>query len=281
MPDLSSGICWNFANIIVMVAPMKAAPFAWTLFLVLLAALLMPSCGGGGNSGGGGGGGNPPAAPTGLTATAGNGQVSLSWTASSGRDQLQREALDDQRIGSNDQFAHRRTSYTDTTVTNGTKYFYVVSAVNSHGESANSTEASATPTLVAPAAPTGLTRDARKRASQPVVDASTGATSYNVKRSTTSGSEATISSPDGYQLYRQHSDQRHEILLRSHGGKRRGRERKLDRSLGDSERCSRSPDGPHRDSRKCASGSHLERQHRCDQLQRQAIHYQGLRLHNG
>ena len=48
----------------------------------MLAIALMPSCGGAGSSGGGGG--TPPAAPTGLTATPGNAQVSLTWNASSG-----------------------------------------------------------------------------------------------------------------------------------------------------------------------------------------------------
>jgi hypothetical protein len=38
-------------------------------------------------------------------------------------------------------------SYTDTGVTNGTTYSYVVSAVNVHGESGNSSQASATPVL--------------------------------------------------------------------------------------------------------------------------------------
>ena len=38
-------------------------------------------------------------------------------------------------------------TYTDTTVTNGTKYYYVVRAVNNIGTSANSNEASATPFL--------------------------------------------------------------------------------------------------------------------------------------
>ena len=175
---------------------MKAAPFAWTLFLVLLAALLMPSCGGGGNSGGGGGGGNPPATPTGLTATAGNAQVSLSWTASSGATSY--NVKRSTTSGSEATISSPSgPSYTDTTVTNGTKYFYVVSAVNSHGESANSTEASATPTLVAPAAPTGLTATPGNAQVSLTWNASTGATSYNVKRSTTSGSEATISSPTG------------------------------------------------------------------------------------
>src|SRR6266481_2357753 len=36
-------------------------------------------------------------------------------------------------------------SYTDSTVSNGTAYFYVVTAVNSAGESGDSTQASVTP----------------------------------------------------------------------------------------------------------------------------------------
>jgi hypothetical protein len=39
------------------------------------------------------------------------------------------------------------TSYTDTSLTNGTTYYYVVSALDSAGESANSSQASATPSM--------------------------------------------------------------------------------------------------------------------------------------
>ena len=174
---------------------MKAAPFAWTLFLVLVATTVMPSCGGGGNSGGGGGG-NPPATPTGLTATAGNAQVSLSWTPSSGATSynVKRSTTSGAEVTIS---SPANSSYTDSSVTNGTKYFYVVSAVNSHGESANSTEVSATPNTV-PAAPTGLTATPGNAQVALTWNTSAGATSYSVKRSTTSGSGyTTVSSPTG------------------------------------------------------------------------------------
>jgi hypothetical protein len=82
------------------------------------------------------------------------------------------------------------TSYTDTGLTNGTKYFYVVSAYNSAGQSANSSEVSATPTAPAtpPAAPANLQATAGNAQVSLSWTASSGATSYHVKRSTTSGS---------------------------------------------------------------------------------------------
>ena len=48
------------------------------------------------------------------------------------------------------------TNYTDRNVVNGTTYYYVVTAVNSFGQSANSQQASVTPIEVLPAAPTAL-----------------------------------------------------------------------------------------------------------------------------
>jgi hypothetical protein len=94
----------------------------------------------------------PPPAPTGLTATAGNAQVSLTWTASSGATsyKVKRSTVSG---GPYTVIAPSvtATTYTDTGLTNGTTYFYVVSAVNTGGESPNSDQASATPT--APADP--------------------------------------------------------------------------------------------------------------------------------
>lgn len=117
-------------------------------------------------------------------ATAGNAQVTLTWTASSGATgyYVKRSTTS----GSEMQIATvSATSYSDTTVTNGTKYFYVVSAYNSYGPSANSAEVSATPAgpISPPATPTGLQAIAGNGQVTLSWNASAGATSYNLKRS--------------------------------------------------------------------------------------------------
>jgi hypothetical protein len=62
--------------------------------------------------------------------------------------QLQRQAFHHQRGPYTTIASVTATTYTDTNVTNGTTYYYVVSAVNSAGESGDSNEASATPQAV-------------------------------------------------------------------------------------------------------------------------------------
>ena len=146
--------------------------------------------------------GNPPATggatvPTGLTATAGSG---LTATAGSGQAALAWNALADATS-----YTVKRaetsggpyttvdttvtaTTYTDTGLTNGTTYYYVVSASNSAGESLNSAQASATPqsdTTVP--VPTGLTATAGSGQAVLAWNASADATSYTVKRAETSG----------------------------------------------------------------------------------------------
>lgn len=88
---------------------------------------------------------NTPATPTNVTATAGSGQVALNWTASSGATSynVKRSTVSG---GPYSTIASPTTvGYTDIAVTGGTNYYYVVSAVNSLGESSNSIEVSATP----------------------------------------------------------------------------------------------------------------------------------------
>src|ERR1700689_450757 len=59
--------------------------FRFATIAVTAALVILAGCGGGSNSGSGGGGGTAiPPTPAGLIATAGDAQVSLSWTASSG-----------------------------------------------------------------------------------------------------------------------------------------------------------------------------------------------------
>jgi alpha-amylase len=141
-------------------------------------------------------GGGVPATPTGLTASPGNAQVTLSWTASSGASSynVKRATVSG---GPYTVIATNVTSlsYTNTGLVKGTTYYYVVSAVNSSGESTNSTQASATPSAgSSPPAPTGLTATAtgNDKDIRLTWTASTGATSYNIKRATVSGGPFTI-----------------------------------------------------------------------------------------
>jgi hypothetical protein len=134
-----------------------------------------------------------PAAPTGLTAAGGNGQVSLAWTVSSGATSYNvKHAAVSGGPYTTIATGITSTGYTDTGLANGTSYYYVVSAVNISGESLNSAEAGAT---TVPAAPTGLSTTAGNAQVSLSWTGSFGATSYKIRRATVSGgSYATIAS---------------------------------------------------------------------------------------
>jgi PKD repeat protein len=97
-----------------------------------------------------------PDPPTGLTATAGIGQVSLNWTppANTGGENINAYKVYRGTSSGNETLLTSGgcsglgavTSCTDTGLTAGTTYYYKVSAVNGVGEGAQSSEASATPT---------------------------------------------------------------------------------------------------------------------------------------
>jgi fibronectin type 3 domain-containing protein len=136
-----------------------------------------------------------PSVPEGLAAAAGNARVTLNWTVSSDATGYYIERATTSGGPYSQVSTQRVANYTDTGLTNGTRYYYVVSAYNSAGQSANSADVSAMPTLTTPATPSGLAAAAGNTQVSLTWTASAGATSYQVKRSTTSGAETQISAP--------------------------------------------------------------------------------------
>src|SRR5258706_15137317 len=86
-----------------------------------------------------------PPPPASLTATPGNAQVGLSWPTSTGATSynVYRSTTSGGPYGAAIATGVTTTGYTDTGRTNGTTYFYVVTAVNGVGESGFSPQASA------------------------------------------------------------------------------------------------------------------------------------------
>jgi fibronectin type 3 domain-containing protein len=130
-----------------------------------------------------------PPPPTGLSATAASiSQINLSWTASPGAVSYRIKRA----TASGGPYAPvstplNTTSYSDTGLNSSTTYYYVVSAINGSGESADSAQAGATTLTAPPEAPTALTAILGTGRVALSWTASGGATSYAVKRATTSG----------------------------------------------------------------------------------------------
>jgi fibronectin type 3 domain-containing protein len=172
--------------------------------LLLAVAGLAGGCGGAGSNGGGNGGGDdrggddgggsdttPPAAPAGLAADAADGAVGLSWDAVDDADayRVYRSTDPTDAAGGNAlESGLSATTYDDPSVTNGTTYYYRVTAVDEAGnESDGSSEVAGTPF----AAPTGLAGTSGDAQVQLGWNAAAGAREYNVYRSTSPTSGAT------------------------------------------------------------------------------------------
>lgn len=144
----------------------------------------------------------PPAAPSTLTASSGNQFVSLAWTPPSGGGltySVYRGASADGEGDAPIASGLTAAAYTDSGLTNGTHYFYTVRAVNSIGSSPPSNETDATPNMVVPAAPTGLTATRGNATISLAWNAVLGATGYQVFQGTTPGGEGSnpVSVPAG------------------------------------------------------------------------------------
>jgi endoglucanase len=96
------------------------------------------------------------APPANLNATPGDSQVTLTWLPAPGATGYNVKRAS---VSGGPYFAITNvtvTGYTDAGLANGAGYYYVVSAVTSGGETANSTEAAATPHLPLPSAPAAV-----------------------------------------------------------------------------------------------------------------------------
>jgi fibronectin type 3 domain-containing protein len=128
----------------------------------------------------------PPASPTGLAAAAGNAQVVLTWNANTETNLTGYNVYTaatqtgpfTQKVNTS---LVTTTTFTNTGLTNGTTYFYIVRAVNNSGqESGNSNTVSAVPTNSAPAAPVILTPSKKTNSTAPTI-VGTAAPSVTIK----------------------------------------------------------------------------------------------------
>ena len=159
-----------------------------------------------------------PPPPAGLTAIAGNGLVVLNWPPSSGATSYNilrsttsgsgYTVISTNIIGPTVGSDVSDATYADSSVVNDTPYYYVVSAVNPNGQSANSFQATATPsasTPPAPAAPTGLTVTPGNLQATLTWNVSPGAATYTIQRTViTAGANAndpgaeSVTLPNGF-----------------------------------------------------------------------------------
>jgi hypothetical protein len=125
--------------------------------------------------------GQPPAAPTGLSATPGTGQVTLNWSAVSTATSY--NIYRGTSPGSETMLlagVMPNTSFTDQGLSNGT-YYYKITAVNDYGESGKSSEVSATlgtPAPVITSQPASVTVTTGQWASMSVTATGAGTLTY-------------------------------------------------------------------------------------------------------
>jgi hypothetical protein len=131
----------------------------------------------------------PLAIPSGIQATAGDGQVTVGWTAAAGATSYNvyySTAAGQETTPSGVKFPNATSLQVITGLNNGTRYYFVVTAVNTSGESNTSSEVSAIPPGV-PAQPTGVTATATTGQATVSWNAAANASSYNVYYSATPG----------------------------------------------------------------------------------------------
>lgn len=145
--------------------------------------------------------------PTGLVATADDARISLSWDVAPGATgyAVKRSTATG---GPYTVIANLTgTSFLNTGLSNGTRYYYVISATTALGETPNSAQASALPTLPAslPATPANLTATPGGNSVNLTWSAASGAISYTIKRSIVSGGPYSMLGSSGGTSYADNS----------------------------------------------------------------------------
>lgn len=94
--------------------------------------------------------GSIPSAPTGVAVTAGNAQATITWNSVSGATSynIYWSTTSGVTKSSGTKISSVTSPYTHSSLTNGTTYYYVVTAVNSYGESIESSQVSVIPSAV-------------------------------------------------------------------------------------------------------------------------------------
>lgn len=130
-----------------------------------------------------------PAPPGGIVVTPGNGEIGLSWKSANGATDYHVK----RSTKSGGPYTQIATTsfegYTNVGLSNGIRYYYVISSVNSAGQSANSGQFSSIPSNAAkaPSTPGGLNAAPGDGKVGLTWAAPSSATSYKIKRASSSG----------------------------------------------------------------------------------------------
>jgi fibronectin type 3 domain-containing protein len=130
-----------------------------------------------------------PAPPGGIVVTPGNGKIVLTWNAASGATSYHVKRSTKSGGPYTEIAAPWWHGYTNVGLSNGTRYYYVISSVNSAGQSANSGQFSGIPSNAAqaPSTPGGLNAAPGDGKVGLTWAAPSSATSYKIKRASSSG----------------------------------------------------------------------------------------------
>ena len=152
-----------------------------------------------------------PSVPTHIVVEPGNGTVTVEWKAVAGatRYNLYWSEKAGVKTATANKIADIKQKQSLSGLTNGTQYYYLITAENAGGESAASIELSAIPQVPAPSVPTGVAAVSSDKSVSFAWDAAAGATSYNLYWSTRPG----VSPENGTKVENITAKELHEGLL--------------------------------------------------------------------